>query len=148
MGLSGASRIRSGQADRANTRLEPIVLPERQANRYARTEVIENDIFRASIVLSVTELRDRSLFDELSEVDRADLLRTVIRLHAVLERRMIAVGLNPSRCRPKKGRAQGKLSARQLKDESGSWNGKRQVELVHPRQKKKWGIQIRACMGM
>ena len=39
-----------------------------------------------------------TLFDELSEVDRADLLRTVTRLHAVLERRMAAAGLNPSRC--------------------------------------------------
>jgi DNA-binding MarR family transcriptional regulator len=39
-----------------------------------------------------------NLFDELSEVDRADLLRTVIRLHAVLERRMSAAGLSPSRC--------------------------------------------------
>ena len=39
-----------------------------------------------------------TLFDELSEVDRADLLRTVTRLHAVLEQRMAAAGLNPSRC--------------------------------------------------
>ena len=39
-----------------------------------------------------------TVFDELSEVDRADLLRTVSRLHAVLERRMAAAGLNPSRC--------------------------------------------------
>ena len=39
-----------------------------------------------------------TLFDELSEVDRADLLRTMSRLHAVLERRMAAAGLNPSRC--------------------------------------------------
>jgi DNA-binding MarR family transcriptional regulator len=39
-----------------------------------------------------------TLFDELSEVDRADLLRTVSRLHTVLDRRMAAAGLNPSRC--------------------------------------------------
>ena len=39
-----------------------------------------------------------TLFDELSEIDRADLLRTVTRLHAVLERRMAAAGLNTSRC--------------------------------------------------
>ena len=40
-----------------------------------------------------------TLFDELSEGDRADLLRTVTRLHAVLERRMSAGGLiSPSRC--------------------------------------------------
>jgi DNA-binding MarR family transcriptional regulator len=39
-----------------------------------------------------------TVFDELSEVDRADLLRTVSRLHAVLERRMAAAALNPSRC--------------------------------------------------
>jgi DNA-binding MarR family transcriptional regulator len=39
-----------------------------------------------------------TLFDELSEVDRADLLRTVSRLHGVLERRMAAAGLNPFRC--------------------------------------------------
>ena len=38
-----------------------------------------------------------TLFDELSEIDRADLLRTIVRLHAVLERRMAAAGLNPSR---------------------------------------------------
>ena len=38
-----------------------------------------------------------TLFDELSEIDRADLLRTVTRLHAVLERRMAAAGLNTSR---------------------------------------------------
>ena len=44
-----------------------------------------------------------TLFDELSEVDRADLLRTVTRLHAVLERRMAAAGLNPSRCRSATG---------------------------------------------
>jgi DNA-binding MarR family transcriptional regulator len=35
-----------------------------------------------------------TLFDELSERDRADLLRTVTRLHAVLERRMSAGGLS------------------------------------------------------
>jgi DNA-binding MarR family transcriptional regulator len=34
-----------------------------------------------------------TLFDELSEVDRADLLRTVTRLHALLERRMKDGGL-------------------------------------------------------
>jgi DNA-binding MarR family transcriptional regulator len=39
-----------------------------------------------------------TLFDELSEVDRADLLRTVTRLHAVLERRMRDGGLSPPRC--------------------------------------------------
>jgi DNA-binding MarR family transcriptional regulator len=39
-----------------------------------------------------------TVFDELSEVDRADLLRTVTRLHAVLERRMAAAGLSASRC--------------------------------------------------
>lgn len=39
-----------------------------------------------------------TLFDELSEVDRADLLRTVTLLHAALERRMAAAGLSPSRC--------------------------------------------------
>jgi DNA-binding MarR family transcriptional regulator len=39
-----------------------------------------------------------TVFDQLSEVDRADLLRTVSRLHAVLERRMVAAALNPSRC--------------------------------------------------
>jgi DNA-binding MarR family transcriptional regulator len=39
-----------------------------------------------------------TLFDELSEVDRADLLRTVSRLHAVLERRMAAAGITPPRC--------------------------------------------------
>jgi DNA-binding MarR family transcriptional regulator len=39
-----------------------------------------------------------TLFDELSEADRADLLRTVTRLHAVLERRMSAAGLIPPRC--------------------------------------------------
>jgi DNA-binding MarR family transcriptional regulator len=39
-----------------------------------------------------------TLFDELSEGDRADLLRTVTRLHAVLERRMTAGGLSPPRC--------------------------------------------------
>src|ERR1700722_18441013 len=38
-----------------------------------------------------------TLFDELSEVDRADLLRMVVRLHAVLERHMAAAGPNPSR---------------------------------------------------
>jgi DNA-binding MarR family transcriptional regulator len=36
-----------------------------------------------------------TLFDELSEGDRADLLRTVTRLHGVLERRMSAGGLSP-----------------------------------------------------
>jgi DNA-binding MarR family transcriptional regulator len=39
-----------------------------------------------------------TLFDELSEVDRADLLRTVTRLHAALERRMREGGLSPPRC--------------------------------------------------
>ena len=39
-----------------------------------------------------------TLFDELSEGDRADLLRTVTRLHAVLERRMSAGGLSPPPC--------------------------------------------------
>jgi DNA-binding MarR family transcriptional regulator len=39
-----------------------------------------------------------SLFDELSETDRADLLRTVTRLHAALERRMSAGGLSLPRC--------------------------------------------------
>ena len=39
-----------------------------------------------------------TLFDELSEGDRADLLRTVTRLHAVLERRMREGGLIPPRC--------------------------------------------------
>jgi hypothetical protein len=39
-----------------------------------------------------------SLFDELSEADRADLLRTVTRLHAALERRMSAGGLSLPRC--------------------------------------------------
>jgi DNA-binding MarR family transcriptional regulator len=39
-----------------------------------------------------------TLFDELSEGDRADLLRTVTRLHAVLEQRMGAGGLSPSPC--------------------------------------------------
>ena len=39
-----------------------------------------------------------SLFDELSEVDRADLLRTMTRLQAVLERRMAAAGVNLPRC--------------------------------------------------
>ena len=48
-----------------------------------------------------------TLFDELSEVDRADLLRTMSRLHAVLERRMAAAGLNPSGA--PKGRAQKRL---------------------------------------
>ena len=37
-----------------------------------------------------------TLFDELSEVDRADLLRSLTRLHAVLERRMSARGLSPA----------------------------------------------------
>ena len=92
------------------------------------------------IFLGVTEVRDRSLFDELSEVDRADLLRTVIRLHAVLEPRMIAVGLNPSRCAegPRAGKALWRNNSRM---KSGSWNGKRQVGAGPPRQKKKWGIQ-------
>jgi DNA-binding MarR family transcriptional regulator len=39
-----------------------------------------------------------TLFDELSEDDRSDLLRTVTRLHAVLERRMSAGGLGPIGC--------------------------------------------------
>jgi DNA-binding MarR family transcriptional regulator len=39
-----------------------------------------------------------TLFDELSECDRADLLRTVTRLHAVLERRMGAGGSGLPRC--------------------------------------------------
>jgi DNA-binding MarR family transcriptional regulator len=39
-----------------------------------------------------------SLFDELNETDRADLLRTVTRLHAALERRMSAGGLSLPRC--------------------------------------------------
>ena len=39
-----------------------------------------------------------TLFDELSEVDRADLLRNVTRLHAVLERRMAAGGPGPPGC--------------------------------------------------
>ncbi len=39
-----------------------------------------------------------SLFDELSADDRADLLRTMTRLQAILERRMAAAGLNPARC--------------------------------------------------
>jgi hypothetical protein len=59
-----------------------------------------------------------TLFDELSERDRADLLRTVTRLHAVLERRMSAGGLSQPLCgeeaRTKKGRK------RQIEGESGS----------------------------
>jgi DNA-binding MarR family transcriptional regulator len=39
-----------------------------------------------------------TLFDELSEVDRADLLRTVGRLHAILERRMAESGVSVPRC--------------------------------------------------
>jgi DNA-binding MarR family transcriptional regulator len=39
-----------------------------------------------------------TLFDELSEADRSDLLRTVTRLHAVLERRMGAGALIPPPC--------------------------------------------------
>jgi DNA-binding MarR family transcriptional regulator len=39
-----------------------------------------------------------TLFDELSEDDRADLLRAVTRLHAVLERRMGAGALSLPRC--------------------------------------------------
>jgi DNA-binding MarR family transcriptional regulator len=39
-----------------------------------------------------------TLFDELSDVDRNDLLRTVTRLHAVLERRMAAGGITSSGC--------------------------------------------------
>ena len=62
-----------------------------------------------------------TLFDELSEVDRADLLRTMSRLHAVLERRMAAAGLNPSRCA--EGPRKKRLPGRQSKGESGRWNG-------------------------
>ncbi len=39
-----------------------------------------------------------TLFDELSETDRADLLRTVTRLQTVLERRMGAGGSSPPPC--------------------------------------------------
>ena len=69
-----------------------------------------------------------ALFDELSEVDRADLLRTVTRLHAVLEQRMAAAGLNPSRCF--EGPSARKLPARQVKDECACWNVERQVAWV------------------
>ena len=53
-----------------------------------------------------------TLFDELSEVDRSDLLRTINRLHAVLERRMAAAGLSPSRCAegPVRTKASGKTT--------------------------------------
>jgi DNA-binding MarR family transcriptional regulator len=39
-----------------------------------------------------------TLFDELSEHDRADLLRSVTRLHAILERRMKEGGLSIPSC--------------------------------------------------
>ena len=64
-----------------------------------------------------------TLFDELSEVDRADLLRTVTRLHAVLERRMNSAGLSPSRCG--EGERARKAHGEENKDESGSWSGDR-----------------------
>jgi DNA-binding MarR family transcriptional regulator len=59
-----------------------------------------------------------TLFDELSERDRADLLRTVTRLHAVLERRVSAGGSS----QPRSGEEvrTKKRPTRQIEDESGS----------------------------
>jgi DNA-binding MarR family transcriptional regulator len=55
-----------------------------------------------------------TLFDELNEVDRADLLRTFTRLHDVLERRMAGAGLSPGGCgdRPRARKAQGEKNQR------------------------------------
>jgi DNA-binding MarR family transcriptional regulator len=57
-----------------------------------------------------------TLFDELSERDRADLLRTVTRLHTVLERSLSAGGLSPPTCG--EGLRAKALPARRAKRES------------------------------